>query len=106
VYNGGHTKTMALPLGSPAIDVYDVNARRPTSAASPDRKAPLRHRRVRAGNFTISGRTVAGATLSYTGTTTGSTSADASGAYSITVPSGWTAMVTPSFAGCTFSPPT
>jgi hypothetical protein len=52
--------------------------------------------------FTISGNAgVAGATLTYTG---GSTSADGSGNYLLTVPSGWSGTVTPSMAGYTFTP--
>ena len=52
--------------------------------------------------FTITGNAgVAGATLTYTG---GSTTADGSGFYSFTVPSGWSGTVTPSLAGYTFAP--
>jgi peptidyl-Lys metalloendopeptidase len=52
--------------------------------------------------FTISGNAgFAGATLTYTG---GSTIADASGNYSLTVTSGWNGTVTPSLAGYAFSP--
>jgi hypothetical protein len=51
---------------------------------------------------TISGNAgVGGATLTYTG---GSTVANGSGNYSITVAYGWTGTVTPSKAGYTFSP--
>jgi glucose/arabinose dehydrogenase len=51
---------------------------------------------------TISGNVgAAGATIDYTG---GTTTADAGGAYSFTVPYSWSGTVTPSFAGHTFSP--
>jgi len=56
--------------------------------------------------FTISGNAgTPGATLSYTGTTNGSTTADGSGNYSITVPADWSGTVTPSKTNFTFSPP-
>jgi hypothetical protein len=57
--------------------------------------------------FTISGNAgTAGATLNYTGTTSGSATADGSGNYSFTVPADWNGTVTPSKAGgFVFSPP-
>jgi len=52
--------------------------------------------------YTISGNAgVAGATITYTG---GSTTADGTGAYSITVAYNWSGTVTPSKPGYTFSP--
>lgn len=50
-----------------------------------------------AGFFTISGNAgAADVTLTYTGTTSGTTTADSAGAYSISVPSGWTGTIIPS----------
>jgi hypothetical protein len=55
--------------------------------------------------FTISGNAgVGGATISYTGSSNGSTTANSSGLYSFTVDFGWVGTVTPSRAGYTFSP--
>jgi hypothetical protein len=56
--------------------------------------------------YTISGTVgVVGATITYTGTTSGSTSSSGStGTYSITVSSGWSGTVTPTLTGYTFSP--
>jgi hypothetical protein len=52
--------------------------------------------------YTISGNAgVASATISFTG---GSTTADGTGVYSFSVPSGWTGVVTPSKTGYTFTP--
>ena len=52
--------------------------------------------------YTITGNAgVAGATMTYTG---GSTVADGSGVYTITVPFTWTGTVTPSLPGYTFAP--
>ena len=54
--------------------------------------------------YTISGSVGsagAGATITYTG---GSTTANGSGSYSFTVPSGWSGTVTPTKTGYTFSP--
>ncbi len=49
------------------------------------------------GTLTISGNAgAASATLTYSGTTSGTVTADDSGAYSISVPSGWTGSITPS----------
>jgi hypothetical protein len=56
-------------------------------------------------NYTISGNAgTPGATLSYTGTTSGSATANGSGNYSFTVPAGWSGTVTPSKSGLIFSP--
>jgi hypothetical protein len=56
--------------------------------------------------YTISGSAgVAGATVTYAGTTSGSVVADGSGNYSISgLPNLWTGTVTPSKTGYTFSP--
>ena len=55
--------------------------------------------------LTISGNAgIAGATLNYAGTTSGSTTANGSGLYSITVPFDWAGTITPSKTGYTFSP--
>jgi hypothetical protein len=48
---------------------------------------------------------VGGATLSYTDGVTKTATADGSGLYSFTVPSGWSGTVTPSKTGYTFTPP-
>jgi hypothetical protein len=54
---------------------------------------------------TVSGNAgVAGATLTYADGTTKTVSADGSGNYSISVPSGWSGTVTPSKPSYTFSP--
>src|SRR6266540_6593025 len=56
--------------------------------------------------YTISGNAgTSGATLTYTGTTSGSATANGSGNYSFTVPAGWSGTVTPSKIGFIFSPP-
>jgi Zn-dependent metalloprotease len=56
-------------------------------------------------SYTISGNAgVAGATLSYIDGTPKTVTADGSGSYSITVPSGWTGTVTPYKLGYTFTP--
>jgi hypothetical protein len=55
--------------------------------------------------FLITGNTgVAGVTLSYTNGTPLTVTSDASGNYSITVPTGWTGTVTPSKTSYTFTP--
>jgi hypothetical protein len=55
--------------------------------------------------FVISGNAgIAGATLSYTNGTPLTVTSDASGNYSINVPSGWTGTVTPSKPGYSFAP--
>ena len=55
--------------------------------------------------FAISGNAgVGGAILSYTDGTPKTSTADGSGLYSFTVPSGWSGTVTPSKIGYTFSP--
>ncbi|HEX9010128.1 MAG TPA: hypothetical protein VF804_07160 [Holophagaceae bacterium] len=55
--------------------------------------------------YTLSGNTgVAGATLTYVDGTTKTVTADASGAYSLPVPYGWSGTVTPAKAGYTFTP--
>ena len=55
--------------------------------------------------LTISGNAgIASATLNYAGSTSGSTTANGSGLYSITVPFDWAGTVTPSKTGYTFSP--
>ncbi len=52
--------------------------------------------------YTITGNAgVAGATMTYTG---GSTVADGSGIYTITIPYNWSGTVTPTLAGYTFAP--
>src|SRR6266508_1724743 len=56
--------------------------------------------------YTISGNAgTPGATLTYTGATSGSATANGSGNYSFTVPAGWSGTVTPSKIGFIFSPP-
>ena len=55
--------------------------------------------------YTISGNAgVAGATLSYVDDMTKTATADGTGNYTITIPSGWSGMVTPSKTGYNFSP--
>ncbi|WP_285725877.1 hypothetical protein [Geothrix rubra] len=55
--------------------------------------------------YTLSGNAgVGGATLTYVDGTTKTVTADASGAYSLTVPYGWSGTVTPAKAGYTFTP--
>lgn len=56
--------------------------------------------------YTISGNAgVAGATVNYSGTTSGSVPADGDGLYSITVDYGWSGTITPSLLGYVFDPP-
>ena len=56
--------------------------------------------------YTISGNAgVAGATISWVDGTPKSFTADGTGAYSITVPDGWSGTVTPSLHGYSFNPP-
>ncbi|MEN6408785.1 MAG: hypothetical protein ABFD44_03635, partial [Anaerolineaceae bacterium] len=58
-----------------------------------------------AGPFTISGNAgVAGTTLSYNDGSPQTVTADSSGNYSVTVPEGWTGIITPSLAGYEFAP--
>jgi peptidyl-Lys metalloendopeptidase len=55
--------------------------------------------------YTISGNAgAAGAVLSYTDGISKTTTADGSGNYAITIPSGWSGAVTPSLSGYTFTP--
>jgi hypothetical protein len=64
--------------------------------------AVMANYRALASHYTISGNAgINGAVLSYTG---GSTTANASGNYSFSVPGGWSGEVTPSLSGYFFSP--
>jgi hypothetical protein len=106
--NGGPTETMALGVGSPAIDA-GANAGCP---ALDQRSLP---RPVGAKcdigafelGYTISGNvstTGAGTTLSFTDGIAKTVTADSSGDYSLAVSYDWTGVVLPSLAGFTFSP--
>ena len=106
--NGGPSETMALGVGSPAIDagtntgcpaLDQRSIPRPVGATCDIGAFEL--------GYTISGSigvTGAGTTLSYTDGPDKTVTADSNGDYSLAVSYDWTGVVTPSLAGYTFTP--
>ena len=110
--NGGQTPTMALGAGSSAIDVASSTYSTPTDQRGASRPQDgdlddTSHADAGAYEFevfSIAGNTgVGGVTLSYAGDTNGTTTSDAGGAYSFSVPEHWTGRVTPLKTRCTFT---
>ena len=105
--NGGPTQTHALLPGSPAIDQgNDANC--PTTDQRGLSRPQGSHCDMGAYEFAL--RTITGnagmpnATLSYTDGTPKTVTSQPDRSYSITIPSGWSGMVTPSQPCFTFSP--
>src|SRR5574341_612915 len=109
---GGPTQTVALLSGSSAIDTGTNSGCPSTDQRGYPRPVDgngdgtaicdIGAFEYQPSNVNVSGNVgVAGATLTYTG---GSTTADSSGNYTITVPYGWSGTVTPSLSCYTFSP--
>jgi uncharacterized protein YcfL len=107
--NGGFTQTMAVGVGSPAIDGgYDI------SCPNTDQRGVMRpqgsHCDIGAYEYGIStlaligNAGVSGATMRFVDETVKTATADGGGNYAIIVPAGWSGNVTPYKNGYTFSP--
>ncbi len=111
--NGGPTETMALLPGSPLIDAGDDAVCDNSFVNNLDQRGVTRPQggHCDIGSYeaeyrpAISGNTgVAGATLSYIDGTSKSITSDGNGNYSISLPVGWSGVVTPNKTGYTFTP--
>jgi len=101
--NGGPTQTLALLVGSPAIDAAADGA-----CPSKDQRGVIRPQHLHCDIGAVEALTITGsagvgeAVLSYDG---GSATADAGGLYTIIVPLGWNGVIRPAKPGYVFNPP-
>ncbi len=106
--NGGYTQTRGLGVGSPAINAGGAHS----TCAATDQRGITRPQgaacdigAVEFKAVTITGNAgVGGATLSWTDSVARAATSAAGGAYSLTIPYGWSGTVTPSKANYVFAP--